>query len=132
MRAISSSVVFYSWRRRESTVLLHSGHTLRPPARSHSVTGCWGPIGFSAKSQLDAASPTTGADCVDLPLQHYPHIAVPGIEAMSILDILSRRYDVEILLSKEDLSPELRTRLSEELDRLDAEAEKLVEQSFAR
>lgn len=42
---------------------------------------------------------------------------------MHILEILSRRYDVEILLSKEDLSPDLRTRLSEELDRLDEEAE---------
>ena len=110
----------------------HSGHTLRAPARFYSVTGFWSPIGFAAKSQLDAASPTTGADCVDLPRQHYPHVAEPGMEAMSILDILSRRYDVEILLSKEDLSPDLRTRLSEELDRLDKEAEKLVEQSFAR
>ena len=69
---------------------------------------------------------------MDLPLQHYPHVAIPGIEIMHILEILSRRYDVEILLSKEDLSPDLRTRLSEELDRLDKEAEKLVEQSFAR
>ena len=54
-----------------------------------------------------------------------------GIGEMHILEILSRRYDVEILLRKEDLSPDLRTRLSEELDRLDKEAETLVEQTFA-
>ena len=56
---------------------------------------------------------------------------LPGIEEMHILEILSRRYNVEIVLRKENLSPVLRTRLSEELGRLDKEAEKLVEQTFA-
>jgi hypothetical protein len=49
---------------------------------------------------------------------------------MRMLEILSRRYEIEILLSKKDISPDVRTRLSELLDTLDEEAEKLVEQSF--
>ena len=47
-----------------------------------------------------------------------------------MLELLSRRYDVEILLSSQDLSPDLRTRLSEQLDRLDEEADKIVNQCF--
>ena len=47
-----------------------------------------------------------------------------------MLEILSSRTDVGILLESDNFSPELRRRLSEELDRLHEETDKLVDQSF--
>ena len=45
-----------------------------------------------------------------------------------MLEILISRTDVEILLDTDDLSPELRTRLSAELYRLNEETDKLFNQ----
>ena len=44
-----------------------------------------------------------------------------------VLDLLSRHYDIELLLGVEDTPLELRRRLSEELRKLDEEMDLLLE-----